>query len=83
MTAELRRIAGGRRIDGNGPNGNDDLRERVIAIETEMNHLATKRDIEEIKTLISDKENAQLKWLIGLIVIGLFSMGTAIVRSFY
>ena len=77
---------------GNGGNGrrfNDRLLslEKQVAgldskLDTELKHLATKKDVEEIKTLISQRESAMLKWLVGLVVVGLASIAAALIRTF-
>ena len=43
------------------------LEERVAAIEADMKHVATKADIESVKTLIADREATMLKWLVGVV----------------
>ena len=45
-------IEDGREIQNGGGNGNGGIRERVKALETELKHLATKKDISDIKIWI-------------------------------
>ena len=57
---------------GNG--GGNDLGERITKLETEMKHLATKEDIQSIRTDIEKAINAQLKWGIGILVVVIFGI---------
>ena len=66
-----------------------DHAERLVRIERKLENMATKTDIESIrtqiesiKTLISDKESAQLKWLVGIVVLGVFSIVAAVIKTF-
>lgn len=59
---------------GGGGNGKEVL-QRLTALEERTRHLATKEDLAELKSLISEKEAKQTKWLIGIISAAL---GTAL-----
>ena len=52
------------------PNGLSDLEieRRLTAIETKLQHVATREDIEQIKTLIEQKQNRLLQWSVGIVV---------------
>ena len=69
---------GGARNGGNG----QEILQRLTALETELKHLATKKDLEGIKTLIAEKESTTLKWLIGIVSISAISLLAAIIRTF-
>ena len=68
------RIDTHRQIGAGGGNGGNDLRERVARIETELKHLATKKDIERLKA-----------WILGGVIVGMViaaTLGTAIGKLF-
>ena len=44
--------------------------------------MATKTDIESIKTLLSTRESQQMKWLVGIVLLGLFSIIAAVIKTF-
>lgn len=57
---------------GGGGGGGGDVGERLATLEEKVNHLATESQvkdvlltIEQVKTLISEKESSNLRWLIG------------------
>ena len=64
------------RVDGGGPNGGNGrlraIEERLTRIEeqfgAQLEHLATGKDVAEVKTLISEKESSMTKWLIGTLL---------------
>ena len=64
----------GGRPDGNGQgggsrNGGDaGIVERLVRLETKMENVATQKDISDLKTHISDKQNSTLKWMIATLV---------------
>lgn len=43
------RDVGTGRTYSDGPNGDDDIRERLARIEERMNHMATREDIQKVK----------------------------------
>ena len=62
---------------------------RISVIEAELKHLATKEDvqkintsIEEVKTLIGNKESKILRWLMGIISAAVISLIVALVKTF-
>ena len=65
-----------------GGNGGGELGERLARIENEITHLATKVDIESVKTLIAQRESSQTRWLIGIISIATVSLVAALIRTF-
>ena len=44
------------------PDGGNDLEKRVTTLEVEQRHLASKADIEGLKSWLSDKLEAQQRW---------------------
>ena len=57
---------------GGGNNGGIDTRvrtleERLTRLETHMQYVANKEDIQSLKTLIEEKQSTMLKWQIGII----------------
>ncbi|MCY3725013.1 MAG: hypothetical protein OXF95_00025 [Rhodobacteraceae bacterium] len=54
--------------NGNGGNGKE-IHGRLVAIETEMKHLATKTDMQKLETAIKSSETSMLKWFVGIVVI--------------
>ena len=76
----------GKRRSGNGNSGNGRLRLVELAVERideRMKHMPTKEDLQEIKTLISDRESAMLKWLIGIVAVSLIAVLVALIRTFF
>ena len=49
--------------------------ERVAKLEGSYEHLATKADVERISTKISDLETRLIKWLIGVVLVGMGCSG--------
>ena len=98
MSAEIREGPGterpgepySARDSGSGNGGRYDDHEkrlRVVEtattrIETRMENLATKVDVEGVKTLINQKESSMQRWLIGILVVALVSVMTAMFRLF-
>ena len=66
---------------GSGDDGNHG--ERLARIESKMDYMATREDVQEVKTLIERKEATMLRWLLGLLVVALVSLGVALVRTFF
>ena len=58
------------------------IEERMGRIEAVLPHLATKEDIAEVKTLISDREASMLKWLVGITTTAAASLLMALIRVF-
>lgn len=73
---------------GNGGRFDDhEQRLRVLEtaatrIETRMENLATKLDVEGLKTLINEKEASMQRWLIGILLTAIVSLVVAMVRTF-
>ena len=61
-----------------------DLEQNVIHIgtklDTELRHLATREGLQEIKSLISARESTILRWLIGVISLGVVSLLTVLIK---
>jgi hypothetical protein len=51
-----------------GGGGGNDVGERIARLEARMEYLATKEDIQSIRTEIETASNKQLKWGIGILV---------------
>ena len=74
---------------GGGGNGSDrELHGRVSAIEAQLQHLATKEDIQSVKTLIAERESKMFRWLIGILaaasistIVALISLVVALLES--
>ena len=58
------------------------LDNRVSVIEKRLDHLATKTDIEALKTLIATREASMLRWLVGILLASSLAVGLALVRTF-
>ena len=67
---------------GNGRNGSSGVGERVASIEAHLQHLATKEDIGEVKTMIQKESKDMLRWLIGVVSLALLSITIALIRLF-
>lgn len=65
---------------GSGDDGN--YGERLARIESKMGYMATREDVQEVKTLIERKEATMLRWLLGMLVVALVSLGVALFRTF-
>ena len=82
---------------GNGGGGDWELRERLSRLEERCKNLATKEDVESIrtviesvktniesvKTLIAEKETKQRRWLIGTLITVVVSLTIALIRTFF
>lgn len=44
---------------------------RLAKIEAQIPHLATKADLESLKTQIADKINSQTRWIVGVVIVPL------------
>ena len=66
---------------GSGDDGSHG--ERLARIESKMDYMATREDVQEVKTLIERKEATMLRWLLGMLVVALVSLGVALVRTFF
>ena len=64
----------GRVAQTGGNGGGNDLGERIARLETEMKHLATKEDIQSMRTDIEKAINTQLKWGVGILVFTILSI---------
>ena len=64
-----------------GGDGGGNFGERIAKIEAILPHLATKADIEGLKTLIEKKNNALLYSLLSLVGIALISLIVTLFRS--
>lgn len=58
------------------------LEQRVAGIATAIGYLATKADIEGVKTLIAEREATMLRWLIGMVATSALAVAIALVRTF-
>lgn len=69
-------------VSGRGNGNGRDLHGRLSAVEAHLQHLATKEGIQRIETLIERKEATMLRWLIGVISLGVISIAVALIRTF-
>ncbi len=76
-------VDGGRVVPLNPGGGGGDHGERLARIESKMEHMATREDVAEVKTLIDRKEATMLRWLCGMVVVAAISLGVALVRTFF
>ena len=60
----------------------DDHFERLARLEEALGHLATKADIEGVKTLIAQREAVMLRWLMGMVASAGVAVAIALVRTF-
>lgn len=73
----------GRPPPGGGGNGGTGHGERLARIEARMEHVATREDLEKIKTLIERKESTMLRWLLGIMAVAGISLVVALIRVFF
>ncbi len=78
---ELHSVPTAQSSGGDGGNGKD-THARISVIESELKHLATKADIEEVKTLIANKESTMLRWLVGTLITASVGLSIAVIRTF-
>ena len=71
---------------GNGTSG---YSERIVRLETQMEHFATREDVakigtqlESIKSLIEKKESTMLRWQMCILGAAVVALVAAIIRSF-
>ena len=55
---------------------------RLARLEALMQHTATKADIESVKTLIAEKHNSMLKWLIAILISSIGAVAVALIKTF-
>ena len=61
---------------GNGNGGGNGVRERLARLEAHMEHLATKADLQAMKSDL-------LKWMMGVIAVSTIALTAAVMRSFF
>lgn len=54
----------------------------VREIKTRLDHVATKEDLEKVKSLIEKKDAANSKWFLGITIGGIVTVLAALVRTF-
>ena len=64
-----------------GGNGHD-LHGCASVIEARLDYLATKEDIQRLEKRISDREASLQRWLIGVLLAAIGTLGVAIVKLF-
>ena len=72
------------------PPGDDDIKARLVKIETQMEHMAKREDIARLETsiarletLIEKKETSILRWLLGILVAAMMATAITLIRTFY
>ena len=60
----------------------DDYAERLARLEEALGNLATKADIEGVKTLLAQREAVMLRWLMGMVASAGLTVAIALVRTF-
>ena len=69
---------GGASIGGNG----SDMHGRVSALEAHLQHIATKRDVQEVSKTIAEREASLQRWLIGILLASLGTAAVALIKLF-
>lgn len=54
--------------------------ERITRLETEMNHVATKADVESVRTDMANMQANLVKWMAGLVIGVVLSVGLGVVN---
>ena len=54
----------------------------MARLETRLENIPTKQDLESIKTLIAEKESLNTRWMIGIISAAMITMLAALIRTF-
>ena len=67
---------------GRSGSGGGDYGERLARIEAQLEHMATREDLAEVKALIERKEASMLCWLLGLLSVAAISVVVAMLRLF-
>ena len=52
-------------------------------IDTRMEYMATKEDIQSIKTLLEERLSSALKWQVSILAVVVIGLVGAIIRSFF
>lgn len=55
---------------------------QMARLETRLESIPTKQDLESIKTLIAEKESHNTRWMIGIISAATITMLAALIRTF-
>ena len=56
---------------------------RLTGLETYLQHMATREDIQELRVENAKEHNKTLKWLIGVVVAALVALVAAVIRTFF
>ena len=70
----IAKFPNGRRPGGNGQGGSAgnggsaEIVERLVRLEAKMENVATRKDISDLKTHISNNQNSALKWMVATLV---------------
>ncbi len=67
---------------GNGGGGGSDIEGRLSRLETHLQYLATKEDIQKLSTQIAEKESSLQRWLIGVLLTAIISLAVTLARVF-
>lgn len=72
-----------------GSGGGDDTGQRLARIEATMEHMATREDVADVKTLIESRNATMTRWLVGILlttvgiaVSGVVAIVIALVKGF-
>lgn len=56
---------------------------QMARLETHLENIPTKQDLESIKTLIAEKEATTTRWMIGVIGVATITILAALIRTFF
>ena len=55
---------------------------RLAGLEAHMQHVATREDIQKLRTEIAEAQNSMLKWLVGVMAAAGLTLVAAVIRMF-
>lgn len=68
---------------GNGSGNGSGFESRLSKLETHIQYLATKEDIQKLSTQIAERESSLQRWLIGVLLTAIVSLSLALIRLFF
>ena len=68
---------------GNGGNRTHTVERRLAALETHIQYLATRGDIEKLKNPLLEKNGSRDRWLIGVMIAAILPISLAVIRTFF
>ena len=64
---------------GAGSGGSDDIGQRLARIEATIEHMATREDVADVKTLIERNNATMTRWLVGILLTALGIVASCVV----